>query len=384
MGLARYGETNMSITLPNLNFTDQTTQWELRGGTALTNAYSVTEAPDGNAALTMSIDDASEDFLQKSTFAGRNDLPTKAGFYLLKFQMQTKLTSGFAYPLIFAQLKDRSHVMLASLDDSGLRRVTGETPWTQYRLIYQVPENARAVYAWFKADLAKGEVTFGNVQFEALESSSAKVLLSQTDGMVATHSDKKLIYKDDFVNDEKWSAEGTGSHWLADGKLFMDCLTDGQKSTPGITMWFTPELSGDIYICYETMVLEPEQWNNLNFFLMGRTLDGCLASKAGFSGDYGQYHEEAKLYIGTLTYRWSRMRKDPGFHVISEDLRENGEVNKKYFFEISKHGSVIEWRINGRLVHHAEDKESYKSGQFAIRSAGTFSWVRNLRVYQYA
>lgn len=377
-------KTSMTRNLPNLDFIDGTTYWELRGGASLTETYRVTKAPDGNAALTMTIDDSSDHFLQKSTFAGRNDLPTDAGYYQLQFQMQTALTSGFAYPLIFAQLKDRSHVMLASLDDSGLRRITGETTWTQYWLVYQVPKDAIAVYAWFKADLAKGQVSFGNVQIDQLQPAVAKVLLSQGDGMQAGHSDKKLIYKDDFTSDNsQWKEEGKGKSWREDGKLYMDCLTDGTEKTPGMTLWLKPELGGDVYISYETMVLEPEQWNNLNFFLMGSTLDGSRASDAGFNGDYGQYHKEAKTYIGTLTYKWSRMRKDPGFHVISEDFEENGEVNKKYFFEISKRGNVIEWRINGKLVHHAEDSDSYQRGQFAIRGAGTFSWVRNLRIYQY-
>jgi len=372
------------MNLPNLDFQDELTHWELRGGAALTKTYRVSQSPDGNAALTMTIDDASDHFLQKSTFAGRSDFPIDAGYHQLQFQMQTALTSGFAYPLIFAQLKDRSHVMLASLEDSGLRRITGDTPWTQYSLIYQVPKEAIAVYAWFKADLVKGEVSFGNVQIQQVETAAAKVLLSQSDGMQAAYLDKKLIYKDDFISDNsQWKEEGSGKSWREDGKLYMNCLTDGANKTPGMTLWLKPELSGDVYICYETMVLEPENWNNLNFFLMGRTLDGRLASEAGFNGDYGQYHQEAKTYIGTLTYRWSRMRKDPGFHVISEDFSENGEVNKKYFFEISKRGHIIEWRINGRLVHHAEDNDSYQSGQFAIRSAGTFSWVRNLRIYQY-
>ncbi len=381
---AAIAKKSMTTNLPNLDFTDGTAHWELRGGAALTETYRVTKAPSGSAALTMTIDDASDHFLQKSTFAGRNDLPTDAGYYQLQFQMQTALISGFAYPLIFAQLKDRSHVTLTSLDDPGLRRVTGDTPWTHYWLIYQVPQDAVAVYAWFKADLAKGQVSFGNVQIEKMNDADGKDLLAQIDGIVAAHSDKKMIYKDDFSSDEsQWKQEGKGKSWREDGKLYMDCLTDGTNKTPGMTLWLKPELAGDVYISYETMVLEPEQWNNLNFFLMGSALDGSRASEAGFNGEYGQYHKEAKLYIGTLTYKWSRMRKDPGFHVISEDFEENGEVNKKYFFEISKRGNVIEWRINGRLVHRAEDADSYKSGQFAIRSAGTFSWVRNLRIYQY-
>jgi hypothetical protein len=374
----------MKINLPNLDFADGIEQWELRGGAALAETYRVTKSQDGNAALTMTINDASDYFLQKSTFAGRNDLPADAGFYQLQFQMQTVLTSGFAYPLIFAQLKDRSHVMLASLDDSGLRRVTGDTPWTQYSLIYQVPENVIAVYAWFKADLAIGEVSFGNVQIELMETAAAKVLSTRNDGMKLSHSDKSLIYKDDFTaDDNQWKEEGNGKSWRENGKLYIDCLTDGTNATPGMTLWFKPELAGDIYICYETMILEPEQWNNLNFFLMGSALDGGRASEAGFNGDYGQYHKEAKTYIGTLTYKWSRMRRDPGFQVISEDFTKNGEVNQKYFFEISKRGNAIEWRINGKLIHRAEDNDSYQSGQFALRSAGTFSWVRNLRIYQY-
>jgi hypothetical protein len=246
-----------------------------------------------------------------------------------------------------------------------------------------VPADAEAVQVWFRADVALGEVAISQVRLERLEASSAKVLLAQSDGLVFDDPTRQLIAKDDFADATQWSAEGAGTHWCEEGKLFMDCLTNGRAGIGGMTLWFKPELKGDIYISYETLVLEPENWNNLNFFLMGRTLDGRLPSEADFNGDYGQYHKEAQTYIGTLTYRWSRMRKDPGFHVISEDLETTGEVNQKYFFEITKRGGILEWRINGKLVHRAEDNDPYQSGQFALRSAGTLSWVRNLRIYQY-
>jgi len=376
-------QTFRSMNLPNIDFSDGTTHWELRGGAAAESAYHI-EQINGKAALLMKITEQSDHFLRKSTFAGRKDLPMEAGYYRLCFRMHTDLSEGYAYPQIFARSRNHRHQMLASLEDNGVRRITGESPWREYTLIYEVPSEIEAVHAWFRADEALGEVAISDIRLERLETPSAKVLLSQGDGLSFEDPSRTLIYKDDFTDDRRWSAEGVGTHWCEDGKLYMDCVTNGRERVGGMTLWLLPELKGDIYISYETMVLEPENWNNLNFFLMGRTLDGRLASEADFNGDYGQYHKEAKTYIGTLTYRWSRMRKDPGFHVISEDFGTTGEVNQKYFFEITKRGSILEWRINGKLVHHAEDDAPYQSGQFAIRSAGTFSWVRNLRVYQLA
>jgi|GEM_PF-3169346 len=389
LGTALYGgiswsameKTQASMNLPNIDFSEGTSHWELRGGAAASATYQIAQA-DGKASLLMKITGESDHFLRKSTFAGRKDFPIEAGYYRLCFRMRTDLSQGYAYPQIFARLGNRTHQMLASLEDNGVRRITGKSPWREYALLYEVPADVEAVHAWFRADEALGEVAFSDVRLERLDTASAKVLLAQSDGLSFDDPGRKLIYKDDFAGDRQWSAEGVGTHWCEDGKLFMDCLTNGREKTGGMTLWLKPELKGDIYISYETMVLEPENWNNLNFFLMGRTLDGRLASEADFNGDYGQYHKEAKTYIGTLTYRWSRMRKDPGFHVISEDFDTTGEVNQKYFFEISKRGGILEWRINGKLIHHAEDDDPYQSGQFAIRSAGTFSWVRNLRIYQ--
>lgn len=371
-----------SMNLPNIDFSEGKAHWELRGGAAAEETYQIGQA-NGQAALLIKITEQSDHFLRKSTFAGRKDLPVGAGYYRLCFRMRTDLTAGYAYPQIFARSSDHRHQMLASLEDNGVRRITGTSPWREYTLIYEVPSDIEAVHAWFRADEALGEVALADIRLERLETPSAKVLLAQSDGLSFDDPSRKLIYKEDFADARRWSAEGVGTHWCEDGKLYMDCVTNGRERVGGMTLWFLPEIQSDIYITYETTVLEPENWNNLNFFLMGRTLDGRLASEADFNGDYGQYHKEAKTYIGTLTYRWSRMRKDPGFHVISEDFNTTGEVNQKYFFEITKRGGILEWRINGKLIHHAEDDDPYQSGQFAIRSAGTFSWVRNFRIYQY-
>ena len=147
------------------------------------------------------------------------------------------------------------------------------------------------------------------------------------------------------------------------------------------TLWLNKPLSGDCVISYDTMCLEPEVWNNLNFFLQGKTLDGALPTPGRFDGSYGQYHREAQTYIGTFTYKWSRMRKDPGFNLISEDQKTVAHVNRKYFFEIIKKGAIIEWRIDGKTVHRVTDEQAYESGLFAFRSADTKFWVDNFQIY---
>ncbi len=371
-----------SIELKNLDWSQQIEPWSFRGQgkPEFDENFRAAKTPEGGAALEFSITPSAPDYLRRSMEVERHDLPVAAGFYRLRFGMQTELSSGFAYPQIFAEKKDGTHVEIVAPETVLGLRISGQTPWREYSLCYELPAEISVARLSFKVDLGIGCAVFADVRLEKLDEKTGRARLANGAQLQAEADSKTLFYRDDFNREnDDWFQDGAARHWREDGKLFVDCLPG--KASGMFTLWLKKPLSGDFTIAYDAMCLEPEVWNNLNFFLLGRTLDGKLPAPGQFDGSYGQYHKEAQTYIGTFTYKWSRMRKDPGFNLISDDQNKVAHVNQKYFFEIIKRGAQIEWRINGETAHRVTDENPYQSGLFALRSADTKFWIDNFQIY---
>lgn len=363
----------------------QFSSWMFRGqGKAEPDEnYRLIQTPDGAPALEFVVGPDAPEFLQRSITAENRQIPVEAGYYRLHFRMRTDLTGGYAYPQILAQQADRRHISLVAPETVAGLRISGQTPWREYTLAFQMPADVQAVSLSLKVDHGAGSAAFADLQLEKLEAEAGRKLLAAGSELQVGQNFQTLFYRDDMDDDKgEWIKDGSAPYWFEDGKMIVDCLSG--KTTGMFTLWLNRALSGDFYIAYDTMCMQPEAWNNLNFFLLGRTLDGELPTRGRFDSSYGQYHREAKTYIGTLTYKWSRMRKDPGFNLISEDQNMVGHVDRKYFFEIIKKGQAIEWRIDGKTAHRVEDPEIYESGLFAFRSADTKFWVDNFQIYTYS
>lgn len=190
----------------------------------------------------------------------------------------------------------------------------------------------------------------------------------------------ELMYENAFERDTgEWVMDGPGSYRFENGRLYIDCTNP--EAVGGVTLWLNRPLSGDIRMTYETMAVEPVYANNLNFFLMACMLDGSPVTSAPQTGHYKDYHDRCRLYIGTFTGKWSRMRKDPGFVLLSENSRAV-EPNRKYTYEINKRGHTIEWKVNGERFHFVTDpEEPYEDGLFGFRSWRTHLWVERFRIY---
>ncbi len=362
---------------------DGLSQWIFRGqGKAEPDKnFRLIQAPDEAPALELAVEEGSPEYLQRSITAENRQLPVQPGYYRLSFRMQTKLTSGFAYPQIFAQQTNGRHIDLVAPENVAALRISGQTPWREYSLIFQMPADMTVASLSLKVDHGMGTAAFADIRLEKLSNETGSKFLEQGSELTTADSTSILFYRDDMDADKgEWIKDGTAPYWFEGGKMIVDCLPG--KTSSMFTLWLNRPLSGDFTIAYDTMCMEPEVWNNLNFFLLGRTLQDELPTPGRFDSSYGQYHKEAKTYIGTLTYKWSRMRKDPGFNLISEDQSMVGHVNRKYFFEIIKKGHTIEWRIDGKTAHRIEDPEVYESGLFALRSADTKFWVDNFQIYQ--
>ncbi len=199
--------------------------------------------------------------------------------------------------------------------------------------------------------------------------------------------DEKLIYKNDFENADGLSCDGNGKWWVSDSRLYID---DSETDKSGMTIWIREEMPKDIRIVFNAMVVPPRMANNINFFFAAKTIDGGYIPDAGFRGGYGQYHEEADLHILTCTGNnpemgggpgWSRLRRDPGFILLSEDADFETLIEVPYKIEIIKNGDKITAMANDKILHDIVVDEPLDGGCIGFRTWKTKVYFEDISVY---
>ena len=197
--------------------------------------------------------------------------------------------------------------------------------------------------------------------------------------------DARPLAQDDFSNDDwksRWSLEGNATVTTRSGAL--EVVTAASKEVEqAATLWWNEALPQNVMVEFQAEVLPPVEDNaaNVNLFLHARESDG-RPYQAGRSGRYGDYHKLPN-YIATLTggfqEGWARLRRNPGFNLVSEDKGLRSEVGGQYRIRLlAANGRLLYW-VNDRLVHDVTDPEPLPGGHFALRtwrSRIAFSKVR--------
>jgi hypothetical protein len=188
-----------------------------------------------------------------------------------------------------------------------------------------------------------------------------------------------------------WRAEGSGEVAFNDHELLIDTIPKRVH-----TVWLSRAFTGDVYVVFEVLVLPPRGESNVNVFLHARLTDGGDVLTANLSGDYEEYHRRCAMYIFTLTgydpdgrrdaagnlvtVGWSRVRKAPGFRLLSENRQMKSEVGVPYRVEIARRGARLIHAVNGTIVHDAVDSDPLPGGNLALRTFNTRLVCRALRV----
>lgn len=186
----------------------------------------------------------------------------------------------------------------------------------------------------------------------------------------------KWLLREDFSSEESmknWVLEATKADvQIRDGKLF---ITDYGV---GSTLWYTDEFPQDIVIRYKTRSEKGMTDNKLNFnhISHARENDGTvlkIGKESGRTGAYSQYHQITN-YIATLTFKHSRLRKDPGFILLS-DSKVYSEEDKCYEVVCAIQQGRIRYYLNNVKVHDVKDSEPLQGGKFGLRTWNTHaSW----------
>jgi len=140
--------------------------------------------------------------------------------------------------------------------------------------------------------------------------------------------------------------------------------------------------------------------NNMNLFLSYGTRDGAsLWDTRGerANGDYRHYHD-LDGYIFTFIRDWKytgemrhedgepparyRMRRCPGFNLLTEKFGDRCEAGKVYGLVIRKNEGQLSFAIDGETILEATDPSPLAGGHFGFRTFRTELWWSDLEVWE--
>lgn len=197
---------------------------------------------------------------------------------------------------------------------------------------------------------------------------------------------------------ENWWVEGGERVWVQEGRLHVKA--DNPKTAGGgvATVWCKIPHSGDYELEAEAHVVSSSiDANNINLFLnyrdpSGRPLFETRASRA--TADYKLYHNLEGYIITFLndakaeggrnpdgsTKGRIRVRRCPGFELLSEKFEGECRQGVTYKLRVRKSGGDITFYVNGQEVLRARDSQPLGEGLLGLRTYRTYLWWDNIRI----
>ena len=188
----------------------------------------------------------------------------------------------------------------------------------------------------------------------------------------------RWLYREPFDENwkDQWTAEGDSlTVATEDGKL----LVDDYK---GATIWHTDEYPENLLVRFKVKGVEREgNKTNFNLITHATETDGSplvIGEKSGRDGKYKQYHIFPN-YLATFVYKWTRLRKDPGFNLLSE--RENSStIETVYDIVLTVHKGVLRYYINGEKLHEVTDTNPLPGGKVGLRTWDTKAYWYDVEI----
>ena len=189
------------------------------------------------------------------------------------------------------------------------------------------------------------------------------------------------LLTEDFSHDDwtrDWVLETTRADVeVRNNKLFMTDYGIGS------TLWYKNEFPKNIIVTYIARSEKGMEDNKLNFNTISHAKgnDGSLleiGEKAGRTGAYVQYQQFTN-YIYTLTFKHSRMRKDPGFNLLS-DSAVRSEENKLYEVVNTVQDGRLRYYLNQEKIHDHQDSMPLEGGKFGLRTWNTKGSWSNIKI----
>lgn len=198
-----------------------------------------------------------------------------------------------------------------------------------------------------------------------------------------------------------WWAEGGEGAGIRDGALYIKA-DPPKRGAPGCvcTVWNETPLPANVRVEFDATVTSSSFLaNNINFFLLytmpdGRSLYDTRDERA--DGDYKKYHQldgyiftflndfqgEGGKYADGSTKARFRMRRCPGFRLLTETYDSHCRLGQTYHVTITKQGGRITFAVDGQVYLEATDPEPWTSGLLGLRTYHTDLKWDNLKVVE--
>ncbi len=213
---------------------------------------------------------------------------------------------------------------------------------------------------------------------------------------------QNILFEDDFSTDlGNWWFEGTEKVFIADGKLHIDANSGDDTKGHASTVWCRERISAEnVVISFDAYVVgSSTDINNINFFLNYSNPDGTDiydTRQDRLSGSYSLYHDlngyiftyvndvagESPSVAGVPKGRF-RIRRCPGFELLSSDYTYNGRGKIHRHIEIIKEGNKLQYKVDGTVRAEAIDENPWNEGYFGFRTFRTELIIDNLTVRRF-
>ncbi len=193
-----------------------------------------------------------------------------------------------------------------------------------------------------------------------------------------------------------WWVEGGEQVFVEDGHLrvIANPMAD-HKLKKVCTVWNKQVFSGNLKVEFDAHVLNSRiDANNINFFFL-------YSDPAGVSlFDTQQFRQSAayKLYHNLNGYIFTflndfrneqkgdqarmRMRRCPGFKLITEIYGYHCQKNTTYHVTITKIGSQLTFAVDDKIYLKTTDNQVWDKGLIGLRTFQTDLWWDNIKVTQ--
>jgi len=200
-----------------------------------------------------------------------------------------------------------------------------------------------------------------------------------------------------------WWVEGGERVFIEDGRLRVQADARPEALAPDrhnqvCTVWCPQEISGDVRISFQAMVLASEtDVRNINLFFFYSEPSGrpLYETRAGRNdGAYSAYHQlngyimtfladhpKAREYHpdGTGKARL-RLRRCPGFELVDEARDYHCHIGRAYEVVITRRGGRITVAIDGTVYLDWQDAQPHAAGLVGFRTFQTDLWFDALEI----
>lgn len=194
----------------------------------------------------------------------------------------------------------------------------------------------------------------------------------------------ELLFQENFDEDlDQWSFEGKGEVAITeDGRLLVAVDTESE----GVAVWTSQDFSGDFHLEYEVEIPETPGINLAILCARGTHGEDILSELPPRTGKLSEYTrgQIRNYHISYHCYTpdgqhvpGSRVRKNPGYLLLSSAKHDPCRENRPYFIDVVKIDNRIQFFVDGNLIHDVRDKggfgPTYMNGKigFWIHGSGT-------------